>query len=72
MRRELLKNKLYGILLILAGLITVPLLSGDGTFALCACGLGGYLLVARKDYVDGEEEWLCGKRRKKFLVKRYK
>lgn len=53
MRRELLKNKLYGILLILAGLITVPLLSGDGTFALCTSILGGYLLVARKDYVDG-------------------
>lgn len=56
MRRELLKNKLYGILLILAGLITVPLLSGDGTFALCACGLGGYLMVTRHDFVDGEEE----------------
>lgn len=56
MRRELLKNKLYGILLILAGLITVPLLSGDGTFALCAGGLGGYLLVTRHDFVDGEEE----------------
>lgn len=56
MRRELLKNKLYGILLIVAGLISVPLLSGDGTFALCACGLGGYLLVTRHDFVDGEEE----------------
>lgn len=58
MRRDLLKNKLYGILLIVAGLITVPLLSGDGTFALCACGLGGYLMVTRHDFVDGEEEWL--------------
>ena len=58
MRKELLKNKLYGILLIVAGLISVPLLSGDGTFALCAYGLGGYLLATRHDFVDGEEEGL--------------
>lgn len=56
MRRDLLKNKLYGILLILVGLITVPFLSGDATFALYACGLGGYLLVTRHDFVDGEGE----------------
>ena len=58
MRRELLKNKLYGILLIVAGVISVRLRSGDGTFALCACGLGGYLMVTRHDFVDGEGEWL--------------
>ena len=24
----------------------------------CDCGLGGYLMVTRHDFVDGEGEWL--------------
>ena len=43
-----MKNKLYGVLLIIVGALTVPA-TGDGTFLLFALLLGVALIASKED-----------------------
>lgn len=50
MREDLILNKIFGILMILIGALTI-LVEGDATFFLFTLIIGGYLLVARQNWI---------------------
>ena len=50
-KRNLIKNRLYGLGLIGIGVLTV-LLSRDATFFLFTLILGGYLLISKENWID--------------------
>lgn len=50
-KRNLIRNKLYGIALIGIGMLSV-LISKDATFFLIALILGGYLIISKENWID--------------------
>lgn len=48
---NLIKNKLYGLALIGIGMLSV-LIGKDATFFLIALILGGYLIIAKENWID--------------------
>lgn len=56
MKRELLKNKIYAVLLILFGILTTFLLEGDATFLLVAVLMGAVVFVSKEPWIV-DDEW---------------
>ena len=56
MNRELLKNKLYAVVLILLGIFTTWLLEGDITFLILAVLIGAVLFISKKPLIV-DERW---------------
>ena len=56
MKRELLKNKIYAVLLILFGILTTFLLEGDATFLLLAVLMGAVVFVSKEPW-NVDDEW---------------
>lgn len=56
MKRELLKNKIYAVLLILFGILTTFLLEGDATFLLLAVLMGAVIFVSKEPWIV-DDEW---------------
>lgn len=56
MNRELLKNKLYAVVLILFGIFTTWLLEGDITFLILAVLIGAVLFISKKPLIV-DERW---------------
>lgn len=56
MKRELLKNKIYAVLLILFGILTTFLLEGDATFLLLAVLMGAVVFVSKEPWIV-DDEW---------------
>lgn len=50
-KRNLIRNKLYGLALIGIGMLSV-LISKDATFFLIALILGGYLIISKENWID--------------------
>ena len=50
-KRNLIRNKLYGLALIGIGMLSV-LISKDATFFLIVLILGGYLIIAKENWID--------------------
>lgn len=49
-RRDLIKNKIYGIIFIILGALTVPI-EWDATFFLFTLMLGILLFISRENYI---------------------
>lgn len=47
-----IKNKLYALLVFIVGLISVPVLDGDGTFLLLTIFMGLALFFAKDDIFE--------------------
>lgn len=56
MKRELLKNKIYAIILILFGVFMTFLLEGDATFLLLAVLMGAVVFVSKESWIV-DDEW---------------
>ena len=56
MKRKLLKNKIYAVLLILFGILTTFLLEGDATFLLLAVLMGAVIFVSKESWIV-DDEW---------------
>lgn len=56
MKRELLKNKIYAVILILFGILTTFLLEGDATFLLLAVLMGVVIFVSKEPWIV-DDEW---------------
>lgn len=56
MKRELLKNKIYAVILILLGILTTFLLEGDATFLLLAVLMGAVIFVSKESWIV-DDEW---------------
>lgn len=56
MKRELLKNKIYAVILILFGILTTFLLEGDITFLLLAVLVGAAVFVSKEPWIV-DDEW---------------
>ena len=56
MKRELLKNKIYAVILILFGILTTFLLEGDATFLLLAVLMGAAIFVSKEPLIV-DDEW---------------
>lgn len=56
MKRELLKNKIYAVILILFGILTTFLLEGDATFLLLAVLMGAAIFVSKESWIV-DDEW---------------
>lgn len=56
MKRELLKNKIYAVLLILFGILTTFLLEGDATFLLLTVLMGIVVFVSKEPWIV-DDEW---------------
>lgn len=56
MKRELLKNKIYAVILILFGILTTFLLEGDATFLLLAVLMGAVIFVSKESWIV-DDEW---------------
>lgn len=56
MKRELLKNKIYAVILILFGILTTFLLEGDATFLLLAVLMGVVIFVSKESWIV-DDEW---------------
>lgn len=56
MKRELLKNKIYALILILFGILTTFLLEGDATFLLLAVLMGAVVFVSKEPWIV-DDEW---------------
>ena len=50
-KKNLIRNKLYGLALIGIGMLSV-LISKDATFFLIALILGGYLIISKENWID--------------------
>ena len=54
--RKLIKNKIYAVLFILLGALSVPI-EWDATFFLFTLIIGGYLFFAKTNWIyEGEED----------------
>lgn len=56
MKRELLKNKIYAVILILFGILMTFLLEGDATFLLLAVLIGAVIFVSKESWIV-DDEW---------------
>lgn len=56
MKRELLKNKIYAIILILFGVFMTFLLEGDATFLLLAVLMGAVLFISKEPLIV-DDDW---------------
>lgn len=56
MKRELLKNKIYAVILILFGILTTFLLEGDATFLLLTVLMGVVVFVSKESWIV-DDEW---------------
>lgn len=56
MKRELLKNKIYAIILILFGVFMTFLLEGDATFLLLAVLMGAVVFVSKEPLIV-DDDW---------------
>lgn len=56
MKRELLENKIYAVILILFGILTTFLLEGDATFLLLAVLMGAFIFVSKEPW-NVDDEW---------------
>lgn len=56
MKRELIKNKIYAVILILFGILTTFLLEGDATFLLLAVLMGAVVFVSKEPWIV-DDEW---------------
>lgn len=56
MNRELLKNKLYAVVLILLGIFTTWLLEGDITFLILTVLIGAVLFISKKPLIV-DDDW---------------
>lgn len=56
MKRELLKNKIYAIILILFGVFMTFLSEGDATFLLLAVLMGAVVFVSKEPWIV-DDEW---------------
>lgn len=56
MKRELVKNKIYAVILILFGILTTFLLEGDATFLLLAVLMGAVIFVSKEPWIV-DDEW---------------
>lgn len=56
MKRELLKNKIYAIILILFGVFMTFLLEGDATFFLLTVLIGAVLFISKESWIV-DDEW---------------
>lgn len=56
MKRELLKNKIYAVLLILFGITMTFLLEGDATFLLLTVLIGAVVFVSKEPLI-ADDEW---------------
>lgn len=56
MKRELLKNKIYAVILILFGILTTFLLEGDATFLLLAVLMGAVVFVSKEPWIV-DDKW---------------
>ena len=56
MKRELLKNKIYAIILILFGVFMTFLLEGDATFLLLAVLIGAVVFISKEPW-SVDDEW---------------
>ena len=56
MKKELLKNKIYAIILILFGVFMTFLLEGDATFLLLAVLMGAVVFVSKEPWIV-DDEW---------------
>lgn len=56
MKRELLKNKIYAVILILFGILTTFLLEGDATFLLLAVLMGAVVFVSKESWIV-DDDW---------------
>ena len=50
LRRDLIKNKIYGIIFIILGALTIPI-EWDATFFLFTLMLGVFLFVSRENCI---------------------
>ena len=50
LRRDLIKNKIYGIIFIVLGALTIPI-EWDATFFLCALMVGILLFASRENCI---------------------
>lgn len=55
MKRELLKNKIYAIILILFGVFMTFLLEGDATFLLLAVLMGAVVFVSKEPWIVNDD-----------------
>ena len=56
MKRELLKNKIYAVLLILFEITMTFLLEGDATFLLLTVLIGAVLFISKEPWIV-DDEW---------------
>lgn len=56
MNRELLKNKLYAVVLILLGIFTTWLLEGDITFLILTVLIGAVLFISKEPLIV-DDDW---------------
>ena len=56
MKRELLKNKIYAVILILFGILMTFLLEGDATFLLLTVLMGTVVFVSKEPLIV-DDEW---------------
>lgn len=56
MNRELLKNKLYAVVLILLGIFTTWVLEGDITFLILAVLIGAVLFISKEPLIV-DDDW---------------
>ena len=50
LRNDLIKNKIYGIIFIILGALTIPI-EWDATFFLFTLIVGGYLFFAKRNWI---------------------
>lgn len=56
MKRELIKNKIYAVILILFGILMTFLLEGDATFLLLAVLMGAVVFVSKEPWIV-DDDW---------------
>ena len=56
MKKELLKNKIYAIILILFGVFMTFLLEGDATFLLLAVLIGAVFFISKEPWIV-DDKW---------------
>lgn len=51
MNRELIKNKIFAVILVLLGAFTMPINDWDGTFFLFTLMFGVYLFFSKENWI---------------------
>ena len=50
-KKELIKNKIYAVILMCGGALAIPWCDGDATFFLFTLIVGGYLFFAKRNWI---------------------